>query len=141
MVSSFCGRLVVIAGLAAGAASCGSSTPATPTTPTTPSTVKDTFSGGLDRNGGVTHSFTAAAAGSVSVTLTALAPDETVKIGLGLGTWNGAACTIVIVNESATKGTAVSGSVNSPGNFCVWLHDAAGLLADRTTYTVEVTHP
>ncbi len=141
MHSSIGGRLLVVAGLAVGVASCGSSTPATPTTPTTPApTVTDTFTGSLNQNGAVTHSFTAAASGSISVTLSALAPDETLKIGLSLGTWNGAACTIVIANDSASKGAAVSGTINSAGNFCARVYDV-GNVVNPVSYTLTVTHP
>ncbi len=135
-----CASLLVVAGLAAAAA-CGSSTPTTPTTPGSPTTVTNTFNGTLTKNGAVTHSFTAAAAGSISATLTDVAPDATQQVGLSLGTWNGAACTLVIANNNATKGTAVSGTINSAGLFCVMLNDAAGTIGDAVTYTVTVTHP
>ena len=139
MSRSFCGRLLIVLGLAAGAAACGSSS--TPTTPTTPTpTVTDTFNGTLNQNGATTFSFTAAASGSISATLATLAPDSTLKIGLSLGTWNGAACTIVIANDGATQGTAVGGNINSAGNYCVRVYDI-GNVTNPVTYTVTVTHP
>jgi hypothetical protein len=141
MERSLCGGLVLAAGLAAALAACGGNNPTIPTPPANPPTITDTFSGTLNKNGAVIHSFTVAAAGSVSATLTDLAPDSTQPIGMSLGTWNGAACTLVIANPGATKGTAISGQVNSVGNFCVMLNDAAGTLPDRVTYTVTVTHP
>ncbi len=141
MDRSLCGRLLLIVGLAAAVASCGGSTPATPTTPTSTTPVTDTFNGTLTKNGAVTHSFTAAAAGSVTATLSDLAPDSTLAIGMSLGTWNGAACTLVIANNTATKGTALSGTINSAGNFCVMVNDAGATIADAVTYTVTVTHP
>jgi hypothetical protein len=139
MHRSICARLLLMAGLAAGVASCGSSTPATPTTPTTP-TITDTFTGNLNQNGATTHPFTAAASGSVEATLSALAPDETIKIGVSLGTWNGAACTIVIANDSASKGAAISGTINSAGNFCVRVYDV-GNVVNPISYTLTVKHP
>lgn len=141
MQRSLCGWLLVVAGLAAAVAACGGNSPTIPTSPTNPTMVTDTFNGRLTRNGAVTHSFTAAAAGSVSVTLSDLAPDSTLLVGMSLGTWNGAACTLVIANNSATKGTALSGTINSAGNYCVMLNDAGATINDPVTYTVTVTHP
>lgn len=142
MYSSLGGRLLIIAGLALGVAACDDGTSSTPTTPTTPApTVTDTFSGSLNPNGAVTHPFTAAAAGAISASLSALAPDDTLKIGVALGTWNGAACTLVITNDSAAKGATVGGTISSAGNYCVRVFDATGNVASTITYTVTVTHP
>lgn len=140
MIRSLCGRLLLVVGLAASLASCGSSTPATPTTPSTPTLVTEPFEGTLNPSGAKTHSFTAAAAGSVSVTLDTLAPDDTLTVGLSLGTWNGAACTIVIAQDVSTKGTTVSGTISSAGNFCARIYDVGNLTANET-YTLKVTHP
>jgi hypothetical protein len=131
------GLLIALLG-AAGA--CGSNTPATPTTPTPPATVTDTFSGTLNQNGGVTHPFTTASSGSVQVTLTALAPVDTLKIGLSLGTWNGTACTVVIANDAASKTSVVSGTVSSASSLCVRVYDV-GNVKDPISYTVTVVHP
>jgi hypothetical protein len=140
MQSSICGSLLLIAGLAVGVASCGGNAPTVPTSPTSPATATETFSGNLNQNGAVTHSFSASAAGTISATLSALAPDDTLKVGLSLGTWNGTACTIVIANDTATKGSAVSGTINSSGSFCARVYDV-GNVVNPVTYTVTVTHP
>ena len=139
MDRAFYGRMLLIAVMAGAAAACGSSTPTTPTT-TTPNTLTDTFSGNLTQNGAVTNSFATKASGSVQATLSTLAPDSSVVIGMSVGTWNGSACTIVIANDAATQGTTVSGSASSAGNFCVRVYDV-GKLTQTIQYTVTVTHP
>src|SRR5262249_9021407 len=79
-------RFLAVA-FALGTVACGSDT-TTPTTPTTPTTVTDTFAGTLTPNGGVTQTFTTAASGTITATLTTLAPNSTLIVGLALGTFN-----------------------------------------------------
>jgi hypothetical protein len=62
------------------------------------------------------------------------------KIGMALGTWNGAACTLVITNDSASQGSTVGGTINSAGNYCVRIYDV-GNVVDPITWTVTVSHP
>src|SRR5258705_12549460 len=71
--------------LALGAAACGNDTPTTPTT-TTPVTVTDTFAGTLTPSGAASYAFTTAASGNVIATLSSLAPDSALVVGLALGT-------------------------------------------------------
>lgn len=112
----------------------------TPTTPTPPPTVTDPFSGTINRNGAATHTFTVATAGDVKATLKSLAPDSTIVVGLSLGTWNGAACQIVIANDKAAQGNTVTGTASSLGTFCVRVYDV-GNIVDTTSYEIEVEHP
>src|SRR6185503_6752414 len=60
-----------------------------------PSTAVPPVTGPLNPNGGRTHAFTVQQAGTVTATLTALGPDDTVIVGLSLGTWNGQVCQVI----------------------------------------------
>jgi len=122
-------------------AACGdnASTPTTPT-PTTPETITETFSGSINRNGAATHTFLAQASGSVTATLTTLAPESVAAIGVSLGTWNGTACQLVIANTSAAQGAVILGVASSAGNFCVFVQDV-GTIADTASYEITVVHP
>jgi hypothetical protein len=88
----------------------------------------------------VTHPFGAQRGGQVSARITALAPDETVKIGLSIGTWNGATCQLLITNDSATLNSTAVGTAQQTGNFCARVYDAAGTLTAAIEYTIEVRH-
>ena len=83
---------------------------------------------------------TAAAAGTVTVTLTAVDPAGTVSFGVSLGTWNGAACQTVIANDAALLNTNVTGSVTAPTSLCARVYDA-GRLTAPLNYTITVVHP
>jgi hypothetical protein len=122
------------------AAACGDDDPTTPTEPTPPATVTENFSGTLNPNGGATHPFAAQRSGTISATLTAVAPDSAIVMGLSLGTWNGAACQIVLANDNATQGTVVTALASSLGSFCVRVYDV-GRLVEPTSYELQVVHP
>jgi hypothetical protein len=135
--------------LAPLAAACGDdNTPTNPNTPT-PVAVTQTFnsdedplnpaSGPLNPNGGRTHPFAVQQSGTVSAKLTALGPDETVIVGLSLGTWNGQVCQVILANDAAVLNTAVTGTAQQTGNFCVRIYDV-GKLTASTNYTIDVTH-
>ena len=112
----------------------------TPTNPTPPPTTTVSFSGTVNRNGGVTHDFATQASGTVTATLTALSPDSALVIGLALGTWNGAVCQIVLPNDRATQGTVVTGGVSALGALCVRIYDV-GNIVDPVAYEITVVHP
>ncbi len=114
-------------------------TPTSPN-PTPPVTVTDIFSGSINRNGAATHTFLAQAAGTVTVTLTTLAPEGTEAIGVSLGTWNGTACQLVIANTAAAQGAVVIGVASSAGNLCIFVQDV-GKIAAAASYEISVVHP
>lgn len=124
---------------ALGTAACGSSTPTT-STPTTPVTVTDTFAGTLTANGAASYTFTTAASGAVTATLTTLAPDSTLIVGIALGTWNGNACQIVLSKDSATQLSFLIGQASQASTFCVRIYDV-GNVTDPATYEMQVNHP
>jgi hypothetical protein len=107
----------------------------TPVTPTT-----DIFPGTINPNGGATHTFATARAGAVTVTLNSLSPDDTVTVGLSLGTWNGESCQTVIARDSTVAGNSIVGSASAAGNLCVRVYDV-GKLAAATSYVVQAVHP
>jgi len=115
-------------------------TPTTPTTPTTPATT-ETFTGSLQKNGAVTFPFTATAGGTVIVTLSSLAPDSSLQIGLSLGTWTGTACQIVIANDAAAQNAVVTGTVTSAASLCARIYDSAAKVNASVDFTVTVAHP
>ena len=117
---------------------CGSNN--TPTAPTQPApvTIVQSFSDTLNVNGARTPSFTVDRGGAVSAQIKALS-DQAATIGVSLGTFNGAACAIIISNTAAVLNTAVSGTAQSTGQFCVWVNDV-GKLTAGVDYTIDVTH-
>jgi len=112
--------------------------PTTPTTPTNPTIVTETFTGSVNPNGAVTHSFNTEASGTLSATLVAVSPAT--RIGMSLGTWNGISCKIEIANDNAQMGVTITGSASALGSFCVRIYDV-GALTGNITYEVRVTHP
>jgi hypothetical protein len=104
----------------------------------TPST--DTFSGTVTRNGAFTYPFAATAAGTVTASYTRIGTDNTIALGLALGTWDGVACQILIVNDNATAGVVVTGTVSAAGSLCVRVFDV-GYVVDPLSYEVRVAHP
>jgi hypothetical protein len=130
--------LLVVATL--GVAACDNTVNDGPLTPTTPAeTVTETFSGTINVNGAATHPFIVASAGTVTVTLTTVTPEDSTA-GLSLGTWNGASCQIVLANDSALLGNTITGLVSSVGTLCARIYDT-GKLVGATDYTLTVVHP
>jgi hypothetical protein len=117
----------------------GNTTPTTPTTPE-PVRVTETFSGELRVNGAATYPFVVIAAGTTTVQLTSVDPGGSPPFGVSLGTWNGAACQVVIANDAATLNATVTGNVSAATTLCARVYDA-GRLTDRLTYTITVVHP
>lgn len=132
-------RTTLVAALTVFAAGCDNVDESVPTTPTTPPTVTTTLSGSININGAETKPFAVSAAGLVTATLKTVAPDATIAVGLGLGTWNGVNCAVALSNESALQGINVIGNVSARGDLCVRIFDV-GKLTGPIEYTVEVTH-
>jgi len=133
-------------------AACGSDANSTPTGPTTlPTVLTETFSGTLVKNAAYTHPFAVADAGDVSVFLITSAdathPDNnSIPIGVSLGTWNGASCAIVIANDNVTPVNAdnpaagkLSGRATAAGNLCVRVYDV-GFVPGSSNYELLIDH-
>ncbi len=128
-----CTALAALAGTA-----CSNNSGTSPTVPT-PASVTETFSGTLTINGAVTFPFAVSQAGGANLSLTALAPDDTVPVGVALGTWSGTACQIVLANDQANLSTKISGVVQNSGELCARVYDV-GYLTQTETFTIDVTH-
>jgi hypothetical protein len=133
-------RGCVLAALMALAGACGTTT--TVTTPT-PVTVSETFMGTLIPASAGTFTFNTVTGGSVVATLTALGPDSTKTVGLSLGSYNGAICTIILDNFAATQGFSFNATASSVGTYCVHIYDNGSTTADAVpyTFTITVSHP
>ena len=128
----------VFALLTLAIAACGSDPVETPTEPSAVS-VTENLSETLTVNGARTFPFTANRAGTVTARLSALAPDDTITIGLSIGTWNGTSCQIIIANDQAKLNVSVVGTAQQTGQFCARVYDV-GLLRAPTDFTIELTH-
>lgn len=127
--------------LALVAAGCGDNSTAPSGDTSTPVSISETFFGTVTVSGGSTTSFTVSRAGSVTAQLTDLTPDNTVTLGLLLGTWNGNSCTVAngLIKDNATLNSTVVGTATGPGTLCVRVYDVGGLTAP-TDYAVKVDH-
>ena len=128
--------ILLLAPLVAG---CGDDDPVNVPTAPTPVAVTEQFMGDLNPNGGRTHPFVVLQAGTVSARLTALTPDDTLTVGLSIGTWNGQVCQIILRNDAALLNTTVVGAAQQTGQFCVSIYDV-GRLTASTDYQIDVTH-
>jgi hypothetical protein len=139
-------KIAAMLAIALSAVSCSNSTSPSTTTTTAQQTVTDTFTGTLTRNGGTSFAFSVNAAGAVYATITAVtdsvtaAADTTTLVGLSLGTWTGSACTIVLSNDQALKGTTVTGAVSGTGTLCARVYDV-GKVVNPLDYQITVVHP
>ena len=134
------GWLALLVAATVGLAACDNTVDDRNNTPTTPTPdVTETFSGTIMQNGAATHAFNVSAGGTVTATLTTLSPDGSIA-GLGLGTWNGALCQIVLANDNAVQSNVVTGTVSSIGSLCVRISDT-GKLTGATDYAITVVHP
>jgi hypothetical protein len=136
---------VLTLGLCLGACDSGNDA-GVPTAPTPSPPVTETFSGTVNRNGGVTHNFTTSASGTVTATLTTLGPDSTATLGMSLGTVsaavNGTTCQAVLTNDQSTQGTIITGGVSALGSLCVRAYDTGAITAGTPfTYEITIVHP
>jgi len=131
---------LLAAGLVLGACDSGDTvTPTTPTEPTTtPVSVTDTFSGKLEISGSSEHKFSVGK-GTVVTTLTTVGFSSTVALGLGVGTWDGTTCTLVIQSETAVQSSYMIGTATATVDLCVKIWDV-GNLTDSSTYELTVVH-
>lgn len=123
-----------------GLSACGSSAdnPVAPT-PLAAANVTEDFSGTIAVSGSQVHPFPVPARSTISVTLVAIGPLPTLSVGLGVGTWDGASCTLIGVDNNARQASVLSGTVD-PANFCAAVFDNGNLTAP-ITYTVRVQRP
>ena len=77
--------------------------------------ITDTFSGTVAVGGTAVHPFVGTKGGNVTLTLTAVGPDAATLLGLGLGTWDGAACAIQISTNVGKLGEVYQASISAGG--------------------------
>src|SRR5262245_17135195 len=97
--------------LALAATACESNDIFQPPTGPAPAPTTLTFTGTLTRNGGITEVFTTQAGGTVTATLVTVSPEAIV--GLGLGTWNGAACQVTVAQDASIQSTVLVGTASA----------------------------
>jgi hypothetical protein len=106
-------------------------------TPVAP-TITETFQGALILLGSNTHQFAVAQVGGLKVTISDINPDATVTFGVGAQSAFG--CTLISQLKREPGGTSqISGTITTPGNFCVMVFDS-GVLPEPINYTVTVLH-
>jgi hypothetical protein len=141
------GSLVVM--LAAGLAGCDNIDESIPTNPGPPPMVTTTLSGSLALRGAETKTFEVSPTGqtvNITATITEVTrqdeqePEELIIFGMAMGTWNGAVCQVVLVNDNAFVGTTIVGQVSGFGSLCVRVYDV-GRLQAPIKYTIDVVHP
>ncbi len=141
MRRSISGSLALVLALAMGASGCDNGDTTTTPTPTDPApTVTETFSGTLTPNGAAVFTFNVVATGNLTATLRNVKPDSSLQIGVGLGSWNGVLCQVLLSNDRAQQDTTVTGQVNGAGTLCARIFDV-GQLTGPTTFEVVVVHP
>ena len=77
---------------------------------------------------------------AVTAAYASVGTDNSIALGLALGTWDGVACNIQIVSDNATAGVVVTGTASAAGSLCVRVFDV-GYVVDPLSYEVRVVHP
>jgi hypothetical protein len=134
--------------LAVGLAGCDN-IDESPFEPEPPNFVTTKLEGSVALRGAETKTFDVAPTGqtvNITATLTAVTrqdeeePAAPIALGMALGTWNGAICQIILVNDNAAAGTTIVGSVSGFGTLCVRVYDT-GRLEAPVKYSIDVVHP
>lgn len=107
-------------------------------TGSSPSTT-DTFTGTLAASGSANFAVTVKGNGELDLGLTALTPQTTITVGLGIGVPQGGTCGLITAVENAKVGTVLPASV-APGTYCVLLYDV-GNVQGLDAFTLSVVHP
>jgi hypothetical protein len=129
---------LVATALTVGSAACGSDTPTRPSDTTTP--VTETFSSIVPWKGATSRSFTTAATGTVTLSLTSLGQDAAVGLALGLADGaNGQCAPTYWVVTTAYAGRQISANADA-GRYCFLVYDV-GELTGQVSFTVTVVHP
>ncbi len=135
-------RRAMVAAALVAVSSCAASTPTTPST-TTPATTTDTFSGTIQQLGSATNVFKVSATGTVTISLTTVAPLSTLALGVAVMTSDGTSCINNIVqNDNSRVGTTALVGTATAASYCVKVYDSGNIpLGGSSDYTVQVVHP
>jgi hypothetical protein len=149
MIRSVSRALLLVLPMAAMVLGCGSPTsPSTTTTTTTTTTTStttfvsktETYNGALTTGGSDVYHFHATP-GVITLTLVSLPSTLLPPIGLGLGTWDGVSCTLVLQTTAANEGTVITGTASIESDFCVRIWDPAGFAAGYVqNYQMTAVH-
>jgi hypothetical protein len=131
----------VFAALVASIA-CGS-TPTEPTDPPAPvyELKTSTFTGKLTTGGAAGFPFTVVNPGDISLSITELAPVNTLTMGLVLGSWDAVAstCTQQRSTSTAVVNAVFAASPSAAGEYCVGIFDV-GNIQVSTDFVLKVTY-
>lgn len=133
--------LLVFAALGA-ACSNNDNTVTTPTT-TVPSPATETLNGSMAKDGTAIRTFTAAKAGTVSVTLASAGPPSNIVLGLGIGirAATGIDCKFSqTINTGAGATPQLTATVDA-GSYCAGAYDIGNIGTNGITVSITVTHP
>jgi hypothetical protein len=111
----------------------------TDTTDLTGPSTTDTFTGTLAASGSATFGVTVKTNGELDLSLTTLAPQTTITVGLGIGTPQAGQCALITAAENSKVGTILPAEV-APGNYCVIIYDV-GNVQGLDSFTLSVLHP
>ncbi len=114
----------------------------TATSPTVTSSVTETFAGQIAVRGGASGSFSAAWAGTATITLAQIGPPADVTVGLGVGIpqSDGAGC---YLTQTLRAGASSVPQLTVPveaGTYCVRLFDT-GTLTSQVAFSVTIVRP
>ena len=120
-------------------AACGKDDQST-TAPSTPAPTTTVFASTLSVKSSASRTFTAAQAGTVTVTLTSLGTTAPVGMGLGVPSAGVANCTLT-TSIRTTAGTTpqISAQVDA-GSYCAAIFDV-GNLTDTIGFEMSIVHP
>ena len=108
-------------------------------------TVTDTFMGTFGLGETSCHVFTTTLAGPAELRVTALAPLDTLTIGLGIGLDDGddaTECSYIAVDNSVRLGDPLVSQLTGATDYCVCIFDVGNVFPDQTvSYTFTVEHP
>jgi hypothetical protein len=131
-----------MAGILAALALAGCDDASTATSPTATSPVTETFSGQIIPGGSAARSFTAASAGTVSITLTQIGPPADLVVGLGIGIpqANGSGCHLTQAVQAAASSAPQFTAAVDAGTYCLRLYDPGTLVAPAA-FSVTIVRP
>lgn len=108
-------------------------------------TVTDTFTGSFALGEASCHVFTTVNAGPAELTITGLAPLDTLTVGLGIGIDDGdpeTACSYFAVDRSVRVAETLQSQLTAETTYCVCVFDVGNVFPDQTVdYTLDVEHP
>jgi hypothetical protein len=128
-------RIAAVVCLAAMLASCGGISSPSENQVITPSGTVS--SGGV----GPVHTFSVSKVGEFFVTITSLAPDPNIYMGVWFGQPQNGGCAAFQSNIASRGQQALGGQIEK-GSWCVQLYDVGSVSATTpTTYTLRISYP